>query len=305
MFVVAGGISPVILIAGASVGAVVGAGIEEVAKSEGGGASVDEERAAVALGAFGRGGLLKNPIESGGASALGATGGADNEVRVGATFDIEGLIGSVLVTVIAGRVVGATVLKPPALPALAFELTAATFESVTRALSLSNALASASRFSSMLSICRPGMLLAPAGRAQEVRPFCMPDQLGMPPPGVVVSCRTVITVPPPFRAGVLVLPPPLGSETAVWRPGVVGLVVVDGGSRRESRFDRPGVVGMEPVIRVGLVDKLVLDTPRILPLVHMSALPGESPPDPGSFGESEGNGNLFSLPGSRSSSQTE
>ena len=231
VFIVAGGVSPVILIAGASVGAVVGAGIKEVGKSEGGGAGAgikevgksewggasveDEERAAVALVAFDRGGLLKNPVESVGASALGATGGAENEVRVGATFDIEGLIGSVLVTVIAGRVVGATILKAPVLPALVFELTAATFESVTRALSLSNALASASRFSSMLSICRPGMLLAPTGRAQDVRPFCIPDQLGMPPPGVVVSCRTVITVPPPFRAGVLVFPPPLGSETAV------------------------------------------------------------------------------------------
>ena len=55
---------------------------------------------------------------------------------------------------------------------------------------------------------------------------------------------------------------------------------------------------------LGLVGKLVLDTPRILPLFHIKGLPGESPPDPGSFGEHEGNGNLFSLPGS-SSSRTE
>lgn len=301
------GASPVILIAGARVGAVVGAGSEEAAKSEGGAGSVDEgERAAVTVAVDGAvpGELPNNPIEGFGASILGAAGGANNEVVVGVTSDVEGLIGSVLVTVIAGKVAGAAVLNTPVLPTLSFELTAPAFESVTRALSFSNALASASRFSSMLSLCRPGMPLAPAGRAHDVRPFCMPDQLGMPPPGVVVSCRTVITVPP-FRAGVLAFPPPPGSETAVWRPGVVGLVMVDGGSRRESRFDRPGVVGMEPMTRVGLVGKLVLETPRILPLFHISALPGESPPDPASFGEHEGNGNLFSLPGSGSSSQTE
>ena len=133
----------------------------------------------------------------------------------------------------------------------------------------------------------------------------MPDQLGIPPPGVVVICRTVITVPP-FLAGVLGFPAPLESETAVWLPVVNLLVVVeDRGSRRESRLDRPGVVGIEPMIGLGLVGRLELDTPRILPLFHISALPGESLPDPVSFGEDEGNGNLFSFPGSCSSSRTE
>ena len=142
---------------------------------------------------------------------------------VGVTMEVEGFSGSMLVTVIAGgAILVAVVLHSPLLTVLA-----AAFESVTRALSFSSALASASRFSSMLSICRPGMALAPAGRAHDVRPFCMPDQLGMPPPGVVVICRTVITVPP-FRAGVLVFPPPLESETVVWRAGVIGFV---GGSR--------------------------------------------------------------------------
>ena len=297
--VVVGSLSPGILMAGARVGAVVEIDAEGGARprpSERGGASVDDTAAAMLVAVVGAAvpeGLPNNPNEGFGASAFGAAGGASSEVVVGVTVEVRGLVGSVLVTVIAGRVVGAAVLDNPPLPALAFGLAPEAFELVTRALSFSNALASASRFSSILSICRPGIPLAPAGRAHDVRPFCKPDHLGIPPPGVVT----------PFRAGVLALPPPLGSETAVGRPGVASLMVA--GSRRESRFDRPGVVGMEPIMGLGLVGKLELDTPRILPLFHISALPGESPPDPGSFGEHEGNGNLFSLPGSCSSSRPE
>ena len=290
MAVVAKGVSPEMLRAGARVGAAVETDIEGGAKlrlNEGGSPSVDDdEDAAVVVAAVVEGavavGLPRNPSEGFGASAFGAAGAANNEaavaVAVAVAVSVEGLVGSVLVTVIAGRVVGAAVLNNPPFP----ELAPAALESTTRALSFSNALASASRFSSMLSMCRPGMPLAPAGRAHDVRPFCIPDQLGIPPPGVVVSCRTVIKVPP-FRAGVLGCPPPLESEAAVWRPGVVGLAVVDGDSRRESRFERPGVVGIEPMMGLGLVGRLVLDTPRILPLFHISALPGESLPDPGPF----------------------
>jgi len=292
---VAEGFSPVMLMAGASMGAAVGADIAGAARprpSKGGGASVNEGAVMVVAAAGGGRRLPHSP------TALGAAGGANNEVVVGVTAG--GLVGSGIVTVIAGRLVAAVALINPPLP----EPAPTVFESVTRVLSFSSALASASRFSIMLRVCRPSMPLAPGGRAHIARPFCMPDQLGIPPPGVVVSCRTVITVPP-FRAGVLGFPP-LGSETAVWRTGVVGFVVVVGrGSRRESRFDRLGVVGIEPIIRVGLVGRLELDTPRILPLFHISALPGESLPDPGSFGEHGGNGNLFSLPGSCSSSRTE
>jgi hypothetical protein len=291
VLVVEKGFSPGMLMAGASVGAVIEADIEGAARprpNEGGSASVDEG-AVIVVAVAGEGRRLPHsPCGGFGASALGAAGGANNGVAVGVT--VGGLVGSGIVTVITGRLVGTAASVNPSLP----ELAPAGFELVTRALSLSSTLASASRFSIMLSICRPDMPLAPAGRAHDARPFCIPDQLGIPPPGVVVICRTVITVPP-FRAGVL-MPPPLESETAVWRPGVVGLVVVDGGSRRESRFDRPGVVGIEPMMGLGLVGRLELDTPRILPLFHISALPGESPPDPGSFGEHEGNGNLFSFP---------
>lgn len=291
VLVVAGGLSPGMLMAGASRGAVVEADIEGAAglkPNEGGGASA-KDAVVVVVVAAGEGRRLPHiPCGGFGASTLIAAGGA-NEVVLGIT--VGGLGGSGIVTVITGRLVGAAAPINPKLP----EPTPAVFELVTRALSFSSTLASASRFSIMLSICRPCVPLGPVGRAHDARPFCMPDQLGIPPPGVVVICRTVITVPP-LRTGVLAF---VESEAAVV------LEVVDGGSGRESRFDRPGVVGIEPMMGVGLVGRLVLDTPRILPLFHISALPGESPPDPGSFGELEGNGNLFSLPGDCSSSRTE
>ena len=303
VLVVAGGLSPGRLMAGSSIGAVFGADIEGAAKprpNEGGGASADDEGAVVIVAAAGEGrGLLRTPCDGFGASTLGAAGGA-NEVVVDDTTGALG--GSGIVTVMTGRLVGAAALVNPPLS----EPAPATLESVTRALSFSNTLASASRFSIMLSRCRPCMPFPPAWRAHDSRPLCMPDQLGILPPGVVVICRTVITVPP-FLAGVLGFPPVLESETAVWLPVVVSLVVVvvDEGARRESRFDRPGVVGIELMTGLGLVGRLELDTPRILPLFHISALPGESLPDPGSFGEDEGNGTLFSFPGSCSSSSTE
>jgi len=298
ILVVTEDLSPGMLMAGASTGAVVGADIEEAAgprPSKGGGARADDEGAVVVVVAAGEGRRL--PCRGFGASTWGAAGGLNNEVVVGVT--VGGLGGSGIVTVITGRLVGAAALPNIQL----LEQTPTVFDSVTRALSFSSTLASASRFSIMLSICRPCMPLAPAGRAHNARPFCMPDQLGIPPPGVVVICRTVTTVPP-LRTGVLAFPAAMESETAVWLPVVVALVV-DEGSWRESRFDRPGVVGIELMMGLGLVGTLELDTPRILPLFHISALPGESLPDPGSFGEHDGNGNLFSLPGSCSSSRTE
>ena len=209
--------------AGASIGAGVEADIEGAARpgpNEGGGASVDDEGAVViAEVVAGEGRRLPYiPCEGFGASTLGAAGGA-NEVLVDVTTG--GLGGSGIVTVMTGRLVGAVALINPPLS----DPAPAAFESVTRALSFSSILASASRFSVMLSLGRPCMPLAPAPRAHICRPFCMPDQLGIPPPGVVVSCRTVITVPP-FLAGVLGFPPPLESETAVWLPVVDSLVVV-------------------------------------------------------------------------------
>ena len=139
----------------------------------------------------------------------------------------------------------------------------------------------------------------------------MPDQLGIPPPGVVVICRTMVTVSP-FLAGVLGFPPLLESETLVWLPVVIWLpvvvtwvVVVDRGSKKECRFDRPGIMGIEPMMGLGPVGRLEPDTPRILLLFHISALPGESLPGPGLLGELEGNSNLFSFPGTCSSSRTE
>ena len=134
----------------------------------------------------------------------------------------------------------------------------------------------------------------------------MPDQLGIPRPSLVVITGTVITVQL-FFGGVLAFPPSLERETAVWLPVVDSLVVVvvARGAWRESRFDRSVVVGIEPIMGLGLVGRLELDTPGILTLFHISCFPGESLPDPGSFGEYEGNGNLLSFPGSCSSSRTE
>ena len=204
VLVVAEGLSLERLMAGASTGAVVEADVEGAGRpkpNEESGASVDDEGAVVIVVVAAGGGrrLPHNPCGGFGASTLGAAGGANNEVLV--DVSTGGLGGSGIVTVMTGRVVGAAAVVNPPLSKPAPEA----FESVTRALSFSSTLASASRFSVMLSLGRPCMPLPPAGRAHDCRPFCMPDQLGIPPPGVVVICRTV----PPLFASVLAFPPPL------------------------------------------------------------------------------------------------
>ncbi len=166
VLVVAGGLSPGRLMAGARIGAVVEADIEGAARprpNEGGGASADNEGAVVIV-------VVAADTLCGGfrASTLGAAGGA-NEVLVDVTTG--GLVGSGIVTVMTGRFVGAAALVNPPLS----ELVPAAFESVTRALSFSSTLASASRFSVMLNLGRPCMPLAPGGRAHDCRPFCMPE----------------------------------------------------------------------------------------------------------------------------------
>ena len=149
VLVVAGGLSPGRLMAGASIGAVVEADIEGAAKprlNEGGGASADDEGAVIVVAEAGEGRRLPlAPCGGFGASTLGAAGGANNEGVVDVTTG--GLGGSGIVTVMTGRLVGAAALVNPPLS----EPTPAALESVTRALSFSSTLASASRFSIMLS----------------------------------------------------------------------------------------------------------------------------------------------------------
>ena len=147
--------------AGASIGAVVEADIEGVAtRMKGGDAtSADNEGAVVivvvvvvaAAAAAGKGRRLPHTTCEGfEATTLGADGGA-NEVLVDVTTG--GLRGSGLVTVMTGRCTGQTPTSRPA---------TAAFESVNRPLSFSSILASASRFSAMLSIGCTYMSLAPA-----------------------------------------------------------------------------------------------------------------------------------------------